>query len=309
MNRTIQELCHGHDLQKLLGHLKEALTTGHSTSAIYRLRVSSTQDKYIHVQTKSKLFKCSGPELDFIMATHSIIGDNDLANLDTSVTQHSSNNQSSSSSVGGPLMCSVNGNNSRSVSSSDIGNTITLNTNSAFHTLTLGTPDLNIPDFELFAPSSFADLIPTAEERVSWEQPEPRQPLTPAPSPLTSYSAPPQPSPVATTPFQSAGTPFPFSPIRDATPPLEETKDSKEGITENSTTGESLDSGRLRSLLTTKRPSTDSEEGGGSANRSNVCILKSTLSQEEDEDRPAPPSSDPPTPKVSSGNNMLLKVC
>jgi nuclear receptor coactivator 2 len=76
MGCIIQELCHQHDLQKLSNHLKEAVNTGHSTSAPYRLRVTAP-DKYVHVQTKSKLFKSNGTipqEPDFIMATHSIIG-------------------------------------------------------------------------------------------------------------------------------------------------------------------------------------------------------------------------------------------
>jgi nuclear receptor coactivator 2 len=76
MGCIIQELCHQHDLQKLANHLKEAVNTGHSTSAPYRLRVTAP-DKYVHVQTKSKLFKSNGTltqEPDFIMATHSIIG-------------------------------------------------------------------------------------------------------------------------------------------------------------------------------------------------------------------------------------------
>ena len=74
MGCIIQELCHQRDLQKLENHLKEALHTGSSTSAPYRLRVT-TPDKYVHVQTKSKLFKSNGTlqDPDFIMATHSII--------------------------------------------------------------------------------------------------------------------------------------------------------------------------------------------------------------------------------------------
>lgn len=76
MGQIIQEMCHRDDLQKLTSHLKEALTTGQSTSGIYRLRVG-TPEKYVHVQTKSKLFKSNATmpqEPDFIMATHSIIG-------------------------------------------------------------------------------------------------------------------------------------------------------------------------------------------------------------------------------------------
>lgn len=76
MGQIIQEMCHQHDLQKLASHLKEALTTGQSTSGIYRLRVG-TPEKYVLVQTKSKLFKANSTmpqEPDFIMATHSIVG-------------------------------------------------------------------------------------------------------------------------------------------------------------------------------------------------------------------------------------------
>ncbi|KAL0274024.1 UNVERIFIED_CONTAM: hypothetical protein PYX00_006559 [Menopon gallinae] len=76
MGQIIQEMCHQQDFQKLATHLKEALTTGQSTSGIYRLRVG-TPEKYVHVQTKSKLFKANSTmsqEPDFIMATHSIIG-------------------------------------------------------------------------------------------------------------------------------------------------------------------------------------------------------------------------------------------
>lgn len=73
MGRIIQELCPQQELAKLATHLKDTLTTGQATSEIYRLRVT-TPDKYIRVQTKSKLFKNNPPDQDFIMATHSIIG-------------------------------------------------------------------------------------------------------------------------------------------------------------------------------------------------------------------------------------------
>jgi hypothetical protein len=71
----VQELCHQHDLQKVTSYLKEAVNAGVSTSAPYRLRVTAP-DKYIHVQTTSKLFKSSESptqEPDFIVATHTII--------------------------------------------------------------------------------------------------------------------------------------------------------------------------------------------------------------------------------------------
>lgn len=67
----MQELCHDQDFIKLDSHLKETLTTGCCMSAIYRLRLAA--EKYVHVQTKSKYFKATGIDPDFIMATHSII--------------------------------------------------------------------------------------------------------------------------------------------------------------------------------------------------------------------------------------------
>lgn len=71
--RTVQELCLQQEVPVVTSHLKETLSAGHSTSGVYRLRVSSP-DKYVKVQTKSRLFKNNPPEPDFIMATHSIIG-------------------------------------------------------------------------------------------------------------------------------------------------------------------------------------------------------------------------------------------
>ena len=65
IGRIIQELCLPSELPKLSSHLKEVLTLGKGTSAIYRLQL--TEDKFIAVQTKSKVFE------NFIMATHSIV--------------------------------------------------------------------------------------------------------------------------------------------------------------------------------------------------------------------------------------------
>lgn len=71
--RTIRDLCLQADITLLTNHLKETISVGQSTSSIYRLRVGSP-DKYIKVQTKSRLFKNSPPDADFIMATHSLMG-------------------------------------------------------------------------------------------------------------------------------------------------------------------------------------------------------------------------------------------
>ena len=81
VGKPILELCHPNDFQRVSTHLKEALSSrSNVTSGIYRLMV--TNDKYVHVQTKSKMFS-GNPSVsvegavDFIMATHSIIRDSE----------------------------------------------------------------------------------------------------------------------------------------------------------------------------------------------------------------------------------------
>jgi len=70
------------DLNKLTTHLKETLSVGTATSAIYRLRVGSPE-KFVRVKTVSKFFKANmaQQEPEFIMATHSIIGYVPLAGI------------------------------------------------------------------------------------------------------------------------------------------------------------------------------------------------------------------------------------
>lgn len=73
-NRVLRELVPQQDVHKVNSHLREAVNSGQSTSPIYRLQIGS--DKFIQVQTKSKLFKTNPHatnDSDFIMATHSII--------------------------------------------------------------------------------------------------------------------------------------------------------------------------------------------------------------------------------------------
>lgn len=63
------------DIGKVTGHLGEALHSGQATSQVYRVKVGG--DRFIRVQTKSKLFRDTDgtqPEGSFIMATHTIIG-------------------------------------------------------------------------------------------------------------------------------------------------------------------------------------------------------------------------------------------
>ena len=199
------------------------------------------------------------------------------------------------------------------------------------------------------------------------ERPDSRQSLTPVPtprppsvsgyspggvmcpSPLNPYSAATQPSPAgtnrATTPANPFGNSFPFSPLQEQGPNasfgLDENKDSKESIVDMGNgvnVGEGSSSapgelGRLRVLLTNKRPSTSDEGnesmdhmGDGSDTRNENRILKGLLNQDDKDEgrgedststmRSSPSSrhmgthgSAPSEPsKISNNNNMLLQV-
>ncbi|XP_072762171.1 uncharacterized protein [Anoplolepis gracilipes] len=118
---TIKDLCHPHDLSTLTKHLSDTLQLGESTSDVYRLRVSP--DKFLKIQTKSKFFKASVMNVhdsDFMMATNSIIGDNDLMPIEGGqlsnnkvcsghpsnrcANNSNNNNGNNNNNVGGPLM-------------------------------------------------------------------------------------------------------------------------------------------------------------------------------------------------------------
>lgn len=301
------EMVHPADKGKAQQYLSEMLSgnsNSDTVSPIYRLRVSNTQDKYVHVQTKSKFFKCANSsEPDFVMVTHSIINDKDVAVAEAN-PPHSSGGVGSNNggSVGGPLMASVNGS-TRQLS--DANSQISLNTSSYTSFTSTNVSDLNY-DFIDFPTSTLGELgIMPTEERITWERPESRH-STPAPSPHPSFAQT-QPSP-----YQSSIT-FPFSPIGDQPPPLEETKDRREQAVSDNGASEG-DSARLRMLLMNKRPSVDSDDGGGGGGGGGGTkhhpVLKGLLNSEDEEDtnKNQAPSSDPPTSKVSGGNNMLLKV-
>lgn len=73
-NRVLRELVPQQEVHKVNSHLRETVSSGQSVSQIYRLQIAP--DKFIQVQTKSKLFKTNPHatnDSDFIMATHSII--------------------------------------------------------------------------------------------------------------------------------------------------------------------------------------------------------------------------------------------
>lgn len=72
-DRVLRDLVAQQEVHYLIGHLKDTLNNGQSTSVVYRLQFSP--DKFIKVQTKSKFFESNTPiEADFIMSTHNILG-------------------------------------------------------------------------------------------------------------------------------------------------------------------------------------------------------------------------------------------
>ncbi|XP_048518470.1 nuclear receptor coactivator 3 isoform X5 [Dendroctonus ponderosae] len=92
--RVLRDFVPAQDVHKITAHIKETLNSGSSISSVYRIQVAP--DKLVTVQTKSKFFKTnphSSCDTDFIMATHSIISDNDT--LDPG------------GGIGGPLMNSI----------------------------------------------------------------------------------------------------------------------------------------------------------------------------------------------------------
>ncbi|XP_060517489.1 nuclear receptor coactivator 2-like isoform X3 [Cylas formicarius] len=97
-NRVLRDLVPPQDDHKVTAHLKETLSAGTSISQVYRIQVAP--DKFVQVQTKSKLFKTNphASETDFIMATHSIISDNENVGP---------GDPGGGSGIGGPLMTSV----------------------------------------------------------------------------------------------------------------------------------------------------------------------------------------------------------
>ncbi|RUS76646.1 hypothetical protein EGW08_015594, partial [Elysia chlorotica] len=66
------DFCHANDIQHLRKHEEEVRKNGQNTSSIYRFKLA--ENRYVFVQTKSKLFNnnlTGKPE--YIISTHSII--------------------------------------------------------------------------------------------------------------------------------------------------------------------------------------------------------------------------------------------
>ncbi|XP_008193624.1 nuclear receptor coactivator 2 isoform X3 [Tribolium castaneum] len=333
MDRALRDLVFQQDVHKLNTHLKETIHTGQATSAVYRLQLG--QDKYVQVQTKSKLFKTNphnSNDIDFIMATHSIVGEYDA-------TGPSDPGGGGTSSVGGPLMTSVvNGtrNGTAPVSSGSDSSTASSNAlmnagNASF------TPyiDNDFP-FDIFPTSTF-ELEPSGwtEARPDSRQsatpvstPTPRPPSNPAYSPATTVAQSPlapfvtQPSPstpAAPNPYTST---FSFSPLSEQNYNVEEPKDTKANVLDEASSM-MADSARLRNLLT-KPPTVADSSANDADGRNKNRILKGLLNQQDEDDnrndnRASPrgglisrgavagPSELPKT-STAGGNNMLLQL-
>lgn len=138
VGRIIQELCHPNDLARVNAHLKEALQQRSSTSGIYRLQVAS--DKYVHVQTKSKLFngnQVSGEPSDFIMATHSIIRDSEQT-ASEAAARSAPSPISLSSIWSSSSASSTSANNTLAISSGSVGSSSNVSSNTGGNNL-IGT--------------------------------------------------------------------------------------------------------------------------------------------------------------------------
>ncbi|CAH1183759.1 unnamed protein product [Phaedon cochleariae] len=307
-NRSLRELVHQQELNKINVHLRETLTSGQSTSAIYRLQIG--QDKSIQVQTKSKLFKTNlSNDTDFIMSTHSIIGENDTGGP---TDPGGGTSTASNTGVGGPLMTSVVNGTRNGPPVNDSAAAI-LHPNPTFATFALD----NEFNFDIF-PSSTWEL-----ESASWQEARPasRHSVTPTPRPPSnpSYGNAPtagqsspfaaQPSPAVPNPPTPAYNNFPFSPMNDQGYAMEEQKDTKANVLE--------ESNRLRILLT--KPQNNNNEND---DKNKDRILKELLNQQDEDGgrndsrgsprgvpgRPlAGPSEPPKASASSSGNNNMLR--
>ncbi|XP_068904525.1 nuclear receptor coactivator 1 isoform X6 [Tenebrio molitor] len=335
VDRALKELVPQREVPKLDSHLRDTINVGQSTSVLYRLQVG--QDKYVQVQTKSKLFKTNPhttTEGDFIMATHSIIAEYDAIGP-------SDPGGGGTSSVGGPLMTSVvNGtrNGTAPVSSGSDSSTASSNAlmnagnASSFTTYTI---DNEFP-FDIFPTSTF-ELEPSAwtEPRPDSRQsatpvstPTPRPPSNPAYSPATTVAQSPlapfvtQPSPstpAAPNPYTST---FPFSPLPEQNYNVEEPKDTKANVLDEAS-NMMADSGRLRNLLT-KPPNVADSSANDADGRNKHRILKGLLNQQDEDDNrndnrasprgglinrgPVAGPSELPKTSTAGGNNMLLQL-
>ncbi|KAK9721673.1 Helix-loop-helix DNA-binding domain [Popillia japonica] len=288
MDRLLQELCVPQDTHKLTQHLRDTISSGQATSVTYRLRLS--HDRYLNVQTKSKLFKANphSTETDFIMATHSIIGENDSTRPND---PGGGGTNLSNNTIGGPLMTSVvNG----------TRNGPLVNTNNDSHPISLNN-SLNSTNSQIFSAPPFlidndigVDISSTWGD-ISWleNHQDSRQSVTPGSTPTPRPPSAPTYSPGG--PGQS-----PITTPPDPTFPIEEQKDTKANILDE-TSNMMADSGRLRNLLT-KPP--NSVESADSDNKNKHKILKGLLNQPDDDENMNETRNSPRTSNLNHRNSI-----
>lgn len=112
IGKTMLELCHPGDFKMLNGHFKDALQSGSfTTSGVYRLKMAT--DRFVCIQTKSKLFRGATPNEQHIMAAHSIIRDSEsTSNMPPathSVVANTINTSTSASSATSSSICPPSG--------------------------------------------------------------------------------------------------------------------------------------------------------------------------------------------------------
>ncbi|KAL3282539.1 hypothetical protein HHI36_005719 [Cryptolaemus montrouzieri] len=338
MHTVLKDLVPPQDVHKLNAHLRETLSSGQSSSVFYRLQFGP--DKFIQVQTKSKLFKASShsSEADFVMATHSIVGEGD------SLGPSDPGGGNGNNSVGGPLMTSVV-NGTRNTAPVGVGSdsSTTSSTNTLLNSNATSYTPFNIDsdfNFDMF-PSSTWELDsgwpePRPDSRQSVtpvSTPTPRPPSNPAFSPVTSLAQSPlatfvaQPSPTIpnpSTPANPYNNNFPFSPLAEQNYASEEQKDTKANVLEEASSM-MADSNKLRNLLTKPPNNPVVDSANDHDNRNKNRILKRLLKQQDEDDcrndnrtsprgllsrEPMPgPSELPKNSSISSGrNNMLLEL-
>lgn len=235
--------------------------------------------------------------------------------------------------IGGPLMTSVvngtrnknptprNDTTSSSTSSSNNNNILGANTTSFTAALNFDNEfnfDFPSSTWELET-SSWADTRPDSRQSATSVS-TPRPPSAPAYSPANVAQSPlpnfvTQPSPTVPNPATPAyGGSFPFSPMAEPNFMVEEQKDTKVNVME--------ESGRLRNLLTKPQNAPSVDSANDAENRNKNRILKGLLNQQDEEDRSdnrsspranargglAGPSELPKTSSAGGGNNMLLQV-
>ncbi|KAI5742425.1 hypothetical protein M8J77_007124 [Diaphorina citri] len=316
--RRVQDLCHSVDLPKFSAHLNQTITQGTASLHLYRLRVSS--DRYLHVQIKSKLFRSAGGEQDFIMATHSIINDSDVAvvleslpqqQAQLSLTQHTTSS-SNTSALGSSTSSGLGSTSSSGLgsSSSGLGSTSS-GLGSTSSGLGATSSGLGSTSSGLGSSSGLGGPMMSAMNGTAAPPPPP----APSPPPTTfqsfnlmeefdyfpsttwemdpwsdrpesRHSEPPTPSPLSYHPSPVPANP-PSTPSYNAFPfsPMpqlqDDKQDTKEGITEMD--GGS-DSAKLRNALMQRPTSVDSDEGSntsaGAKNKNR--ILKDLLNNPGD---------------------------